>query len=228
MYKHIYREQWKRRNSRWVWGTMAYLINMDSPMILNLFGNATNDEKALFNVRFNHTKLFRPTCNNSDSSMSSRLGCKAFGNNTLYPSNTGYEVEEIDFPADYFIYHLGDPNTYFSTIPLLNFDFRQESTIYKKNESAWIRLIRMVAETVVKNKNLPDYLSSNYSKLSHNFSTFENFKKSSVLVNTILTNHSTIRSHERRIPSKSYILYPLHLVLNSMKALLSVMDGWVP
>jgi len=225
-----YREQWQRRTNRHVWGTMAYLINMDSPMILNLFGNASSDEKALFNARFNHTKLFRSSCDNSDASMSSRLGCKAFGNNNLYPSIAGYDVEDVDFPADYFIYHLGNPNTYVSTIPLLNFELNQESTIHQDNESVWIGITRSVAETAVKNKNLPNYLNSNYSKLSHNFSAFENFKESSVIrpgSKRLLTNHSAVRYHERKISPISYILYPLHLVLNSIKAFLSVMDGWV-
>lgn len=198
-----YRRQWQRRDSeyRWVYGTMSYLINMESPMIMDLFGNPTNDEKASFNIRLDHRILFRPTCNDSDLSMSSRLACKA------YKKNLGYNVQDIDFPADYFIYHLGDPNTFFSTIPLLNFALHQESTIYnKKNDSLWLHTTRSIGQEAVKKELLPSYLSSTLCQFpkASNYSSFGTSKNSSVLVKTTSV---AVGSRHKKIPSKKYVWF---------------------
>lgn len=174
---------WSNFNKLWVrrgmndFSTATYLVNMESPIIRKLFSNPTNDEKASIDVRLDHTKLFTPMCNHSDLSMSSRLGCKAFGHRSRdferYKSATfsgevlrkkvrAYEDGFIS-PADYFIYNIGEPHAYISTISLFGFEQNLISTINSKSkvyQLKGIKTILKLAQLAVKNGKLPSYLSS--------------------------------------------------------------------
>jgi GR25 family glycosyltransferase involved in LPS biosynthesis len=151
-----HRRMWEKRTVNELWGTGAYLINMDSLTIRYLFGNPTKDEEALFSKRFDSTKLFYKKCNNSDISMSSRIGCKAFLNNDRDPFGAV-------IPADYFMYNLGNPHTFTSSIPLINFQIKLGSTV--RNEISGTQDIATfvnidIVKDAISNTTLPSYLSS--------------------------------------------------------------------
>lgn len=146
--------QWEQRTMKDVWSAASYLLNLDSPIVRDLFGYPTKDEKALFNVRFDNTKLFRRECDHKDLSISSRLGCKAF-------EKTKRSFMHV-IPPDYFVYYLGDPHTYFSTIPLFGFKENIESTISEfngKSRNKGARMIMTIANEAVRHGGLPSYLS---------------------------------------------------------------------
>jgi hypothetical protein len=155
------RRLWEHRTNMMVWSAAAYLINMDSPIIRKYFGHPTYDERASFNIRFDDKKLFNRECNQSDVSMSSRLGCKVFW-------RKDHLMFDYVIPPDYFIYYLSDPYTYYSTIPLLRFADNLGSNVRYSHEfqqSIGTVTIQETAQKAIKMDNLPSYLSSSLCAL---------------------------------------------------------------
>jgi hypothetical protein len=190
-----YFKEWKKFNKLWVKRTRpdaysigAYLVNMDSPRIRELFGNPTNDEKTSINIRLNEKKLFSK-CNHSDLSMPSRISCQAFGDRSskferlksrdfkcnhsdssmqsildckaLEKKVRRYE-EGFQIPPDHFVYHLGDPHTYTSTVPYFGFKIGVPSPVSNLTrgvQNKGFKMILSCAQEAVKNSRLPSFLS---------------------------------------------------------------------
>ena len=105
-------EFWHTRSKNHAWSTGGYIVNA-AAFDRMLFSEMSPDELQHRNVRFNATQAFFRACNKSGRQLAQRLRCKG----------------KIKFMADKYIYELGAPHVFISTIPLLIFLSEVESGV---------------------------------------------------------------------------------------------------